>query len=71
MGKKVLEIYAISIDYDSSAEASQLFFKTVQNKMHWAAHGHTAAEIIAARADSTKPHIEPRGVGASELNCLP
>jgi hypothetical protein len=55
--KKVLEIYATSIDYDSSAEASQLFFKTVQNKMHWAAHGHTAAEIVAARADSTKPHM--------------
>lgn len=55
--KKVLEIYATSIDYDSSAEASQLFFKTVQNKMHWAAHGHTAAEIVSMRADSTKPHM--------------
>jgi hypothetical protein len=55
--KKVLEIYATSIDYDSRAEASQLFFKTVQNKMHWAAHGHTAAEIVATRADSKKPHM--------------
>ncbi len=52
---KALDIYATSIDYDPSAEASQLFFKTVQNKMHWAAHGHTAAEIIAKRADATRP----------------
>jgi len=55
--RKVLEIYATSIDYDPRAEASQLFFKTVQNKMHWAAHGHTAAEVIAARADATKPNM--------------
>lgn len=55
--QKVLDIYATSIDYDGSAEASQLFFKTVQNKMHWAAHGHTAAEIVAARADAGKPHM--------------
>jgi hypothetical protein len=46
-----------SVDYDGSAEASQLFFQTVQNKMHWAAHGHTAAEIIAARADATKDNM--------------
>ncbi len=55
--KKVLEIYATSIDYDPSVEASQLFFKTVQNKMHWAAHGRTAAEVIAARADATKSNM--------------
>jgi hypothetical protein len=55
--KKVLDIYATSIDYDGSAEASQLFFKTVQNKMHWAAHGHTAAEVVAARADGAKPNM--------------
>jgi hypothetical protein len=55
--RKVLEIYATSIDYEPSAAASQKFFKTVQNKMHWAAHGHTAAEIIAARADSTRPNM--------------
>ena len=53
--RKVLDIYATSIDYDPSAEASQQFFATVQNKMHWAAHGHTAAEIIADRADATQP----------------
>ena len=55
--KKVLEIYATSVDYDPSAEASQLFFQTVQNKMHWAAHGHAAAEIVAARADAAKDHM--------------
>ena len=44
--KKVLEIYATSIDYNPSAETSILFFKQVQNKMHWAAHKHTAAEIF-------------------------
>ena len=55
--KKVLEIYATSIDYDPSDEASQLFFQTVQNKMHWAAHGHTAAEIVVKRADAEKDHM--------------
>lgn len=55
--RKVLDIYATSIDYDPRIEASQLFFKTVQNKMHWAAHGQTAAEVIAARADATKPNM--------------
>ena len=53
--RKVLDIYATSVDYDGRAEASQRFFATVQNKMHWAAHGHTAAELIALRADATKP----------------
>lgn len=52
--RKVLEIYALSIDYDPRAEATQLFFKTVQNKMHFSAHGHTAAEIIYERADAQK-----------------
>ena len=53
--RKVLEIYATSIDYDPSVEASQQFFATVQNKMHWAAHGQTAAEVIHARVDAAKP----------------
>jgi len=53
--QKVLEIYATSVDYDPSAEASQLFFATVQNKMHWATHGHTAAEVIHQRANAEKP----------------
>jgi len=55
--RKVLDIYATSVDYDPRAEASQLFFATVQNKMHWAAHGQTAAEVIAARADAGKPNM--------------
>jgi len=54
--RKVLDIYATSIDYDSTVEASTRFFKTVQNKMHWAAHGQTAAEIVHKRT------------GASQLN---
>lgn len=55
--KKVLDIYATSIDYDPSAEASRLFFATVQNKMHWAIHGQTAAEVVMRRADATKPNM--------------
>ena len=55
--RKVLEIYSTSVDYDPNVEASQLFFKTVQNKMHWAAHGHTAAELVALRADAQKPNM--------------
>jgi hypothetical protein len=53
--QKVLDIYATSVDYTPDAEASQVFFATVQNKMHWAAHGHTAAEVIAERADAAQP----------------
>ena len=52
--RKVLEIYALSIDYDPRAESTQQFFKTVQNKMHFSAHGHTAAEVIYQRADANK-----------------
>ena len=52
--RKVLDIYATSIDYNPKAEVTQKFFKTIQNKMHWAAHGHTAAEIIVERANSDK-----------------
>jgi hypothetical protein len=55
--RKVLDIYATSIDYDPSDEASQRFFATMQNKMHWATHGQTAAEVIHRRADATKPHM--------------
>jgi hypothetical protein len=47
--QKIADIYATSIDYDSNAELTQLFFQVVQNKMHWAAHGHTAAEIARRR----------------------
>jgi hypothetical protein len=55
--RKVLDIYATSIDYDPSLEMSMVFFKTVQNKMHWAAHGQTAAEVIYQRVDSTVPNL--------------
>lgn len=53
--QKVLDIYATSIDYTPNTEMSQHFFATVQNKMHWATHGHTAAEVIHQRADATQP----------------
>lgn len=52
--RQVLDIFSTSVDYDPKSETSILFFKTVQNKMHWAAHGHTAAEIIKERADASK-----------------
>ena len=55
--RKVLEIYATSIDYDPKADSTVLFFKQVQNKMHWAAHQHTAAEVIYQRADAEKEHM--------------
>ncbi len=55
--QKVLDIYATSVDYEPDAAASQRFFATVQNKMHFATHGHTAAEIVHARADATKPNM--------------
>jgi len=55
--QKVLDIYATSIDYAPNTEMSQQFFATVQNKMHWACHGRTAAEIIHQRADATKPNM--------------
>lgn len=52
--RKILEIYALSIDYDPRTEITQQFFATVQNKMHFSAHGHTAAEIIYNRADAAR-----------------
>ena len=55
--RKVLDIYATSIDYDPKVDTSQEFFKTVQNKMHWAAHGHTAAEIVHKRTDASQPNM--------------
>jgi len=55
--RKVLDIYATSIDYDSKAEQSILFFQTVQNKIHWAVHGNTAAEIVYRRVDGSKPNM--------------
>lgn len=55
--QKVTDIYATSINYNKDSTLTQDFFATVQNKMHYAVHGHTAAEIIAMRADSKKPHM--------------
>lgn len=55
--RKVLEIYATSSDYNPNAEAAHKFFKIVQNKLHWAAHGHTAAEIVFERANAEKPFM--------------
>ena len=55
--RKVLDIYATSIDYDSGADASKLFFQTVQNKMHWAIVGQTAAEIVHGRASAARPQM--------------
>jgi len=55
--EKVKEIYATSVDYDPKSEAAIRFFANVQNKMHYSVHGHTAAELIASRADASKPNM--------------
>ena len=55
--QKVTDLYATAFDYDKNAKTTRLFFKTVQNKMHYAAHRHTAAELIAERADAEKEHM--------------
>jgi hypothetical protein len=65
--QKVLDIYATSVDYSPDEEVSQQFFATVQNKMHWAAHGQTAAEVIHARADSSKPFM---GLKTTRPGCI-
>ncbi|AEI99917.1 hypothetical protein Nit79A3_0009 [Nitrosomonas sp. Is79A3] len=55
--QKITDLYATSIDYDVAAQATKRFFATVQNKLHWAIHGQTAAEVIVARADAEKPNM--------------
>lgn len=55
--QKITDVYATSIDYDKDAALSRTFFKVVQNKLHWAITGQTAAEVIRARADASKPHM--------------
>ena len=55
--RQVLDLYATSVDYNPNSEQSILFFKIVQNKLHYAAHGHTAAEVIYERADAEKPFM--------------
>ena len=57
MYRQVLDLYATSVDYDPRTDASRLFFKMVQNKLHYAVHGHTAAEVIYDRADAEKPFM--------------
>ncbi len=57
--QKITDIYATSIDYDVTAQATKRFFATVQNKLHWAIHGQTAAEVIFSRADADKAHMGP------------
>lgn len=57
MYRQVLDLYATSVDYDPKAEQSIKFFKIVQNKLHYAAHGHTAAEVVYERADADKPFM--------------
>lgn len=55
--QKVTDLYATAFDYDKDAKTTRLFFKTVQNKMHYATHRHTAAELIVERADAEKEHM--------------
>lgn len=55
--QKITDIYATSIDYDAKADITHTFYANVQNKLHWAIHGHTAAEVVVQRADATKPHM--------------
>ena len=55
--RKICDIYRTSVDYDPSAEMTQRFFQTMQNKMHWAVHGQTAAEVIHQRASAVKPYM--------------
>lgn len=55
--QKITDIYATSIDYDTTAKATKRFFATVQNKLHWAIHGHTAAELVVERADAQKKYM--------------
>lgn len=55
--QKITDLYATAVDYDVTAQATKRFFATVQNKLHWAIHGQTAAEVIYTRADATKEHM--------------
>lgn len=55
--QKITDLYATAIDYDRTSQATRRFYATVQNKLHYAVHGHTAAEVIFERADATRPHM--------------
>jgi len=65
--RKICDIYATSIDYDSKTESSKVFFATVQNKFHWAIHAHTAAELILLRANADKPFMGLTNFPGNEL----
>jgi len=65
--RKVLDIFATSIDYDPGSEQSRLFFQQVQNQMHWAAHGHTAAEVIYTRSDAARRNMGVTNYPGSRL----
>ena len=63
--QKITDIYATALDYDRTAKTTKQFFAKVQNKMHYAVHGHTAAELIYERADADKPHMGINYMGCS------
>ena len=65
--QKITDIYATALDYDRTAKTTKHFFAKVQNKMHYAVHGHTAAELIYERADADKPHM---GLTTWATDCL-
>jgi hypothetical protein len=69
--RKVCDIYATSIDYDGKTQQSMSFFAQVQNKMHWAAHGHTAAEVVFQRIDADKPHLGLTSYAGKDLGKEP
>lgn len=66
MYRQVLDLYATATDYDAKSDTSKRFFQTVQNKLHYAAHGHTASEVIYLRVDSDKPFIGMTNFQGSE-----
>ena len=69
--RQVLDLYATSVDYDPKSPDSVIFFKIVQNKLHYAAHGHTAAEVVYDRADATKPFMGMQAFTESGVKPLP
>ena len=69
--RQVLDLYATSVDYDPKSPDSVIFFKIVQNKLHYAAHGHTAAEVVYDRADATEPFMGMQAFTESGVKPLP
>lgn len=69
--QKITDIYATSVDYDPNSELSLMFFKTVQNKMHWAITGHTAAELVYKRADASKINMGLKSWRGMDKGYLP